>query len=95
MKLSILVAALLAWASSTAFADTPPELQLEVKNMTCAACPITVRKALERVPGVKSIKVDFASRTATVGYDPARATPEAIMKATADAGFPSVVKKGG
>jgi len=95
MKFPILVGSLLVWFSSAALADALPELQLEVKNMSCAVCPITVRKALERVPGVKSIKVDLPSRTATVGYDPALATPEAIMKATADAGFPSVVKKGG
>ena len=28
---------------------------LAVENMSCAACPITVRKALEKVPGVAKV----------------------------------------
>ncbi|KRT56628.1 heavy-metal-associated domain-containing protein [endosymbiont of Ridgeia piscesae] len=38
-----------AQASSTEKVQT---IILEVENMTCSICPITVRKALERVPGV-------------------------------------------
>nr|WP_262422597.1 cation transporter [Brevundimonas denitrificans] len=30
--------------------------------MTCATCPITVRRAMESVPGVNSVEVDFAAR---------------------------------
>jgi periplasmic mercuric ion binding protein len=66
---------------------------LDVTNMDCAACPITVRKALEKVPGVESAKVDFKLKRAVVTFDPARAKPEALTKATTDAGFPSSVKQ--
>ncbi len=66
---------------------------LDVTNMDCAACPITVRKALEKVPGVDSAKVDFKGKRAVVAFDPAKTTPEALTKATADAGFPSSVKQ--
>ena len=38
--------------ASPAFAGTTSTATLDVSNMTCAACPITVRKALEKVPGV-------------------------------------------
>lgn len=55
--------------------------------------PITVRKALEKVPGVDTAKVDFKSKRAVVAFDPAKTTPEALTKATADAGFPSSVKQ--
>ena len=38
--------------------------------MTCAVCPITVKKALEKVPGVTNAKVDFDKETASVTLDP-------------------------
>lgn len=86
---SLLAAAL----ASSAFAAGTQTATLAVANMDCAACPITVRKALEKVPGVGSAKVDFKTRSAVVAFDPAKATPEALTKATADAGYPSTVKQ--
>ena len=37
----------------TLFAGILETVTLDGKNMTCAVCPITVKKALEKVPGVK------------------------------------------
>jgi mercuric ion binding protein len=62
---------------------------LAVENMSCAACPITVRKALEKVPGVARAKVDFDTKTATVTFDPSKATVEDLTWATTEAGYPS------
>lgn len=61
--------------------------------MTCAVCPITVKKSLEKVAGVSAVQVDFGKKTATVTYDPDKAQPEALTKATTSAGFPSTVQK--
>ncbi|NUZ08887.1 mercury resistance system periplasmic binding protein MerP [Piscinibacter koreensis] len=80
-------------AASSAFAGDPRTATLDVTNMTCAACPITVRKALEKVPGVDSAKVDAKTHLAVVTFDPAKTTPQVLTKATADAGFPSSVKQ--
>lgn len=60
-----------------------------VEKMTCAACPITVRKAMRQVEGVKSVTVDFEAKTATVVFDSAVASPEQIGAASADAGYPA------
>jgi len=60
-----------------------------VENMTCAACPITVRKAMQGVEGVKSVDVDFGAKTATVVFDPAVTTPDAIAQASTNAGYPA------
>lgn len=60
-----------------------------VENMTCPLCPVTVKTAMERVNGVKSVDVDFDAKTATVVFDPAQATPGQIAKASADAGYPA------
>ena len=65
---------------------------LDVKGMTCRACPITVSLALRRVPGVIDASADFDSKTATVTYDPDRTTVQALTRATAQAGYPSTVR---
>jgi len=62
---------------------------LAVENMTCAACPITVRKALEKVPGVAKVKVDFDTKTATVTFDPAKTKVDDLTRATTETGYPS------
>lgn len=68
---------------------------LDVKNMTCAMCPITVRKALEKVPGVIKVEAKYEGDGvgwAKVTFDPARTGVEALTKATANAGYPSALK---
>lgn len=65
---------------------------LAVRNMTCPVCPITIRKALEKVPGVLSASVDYSHKTATVTYDPGRTNPVALAKAVTNAGFPATVQ---
>ena len=74
------------------FAGTLQTVTLEVKNMTCAVCPITVKKALESVPGVTDARVDFDKKTASVTFDPDKGSPATLAKATSDAGYPSSVR---
>ena len=90
-SLALVLAALVA--TTSAFAGGTSTATLDVTNMNCAACPITVRKALEKVPGVGSAKVDLKTHRAVVAFDPAKTTPEVLTKATTDAGFPSTVKQ--
>jgi periplasmic mercuric ion binding protein len=78
---------------SILFAGTLQPVTLDVQNMTCAVCPITVKKALERVSGVTDVNVDFDHKTATLSFDPDKACLAALTKATADAGYPSSVHK--
>ncbi len=63
-----------------------------VDKMTCATCPIAVRKAMERVEGVKDVNVDLDSKTATVIYDVSKATADEIGAASTDVGFPATVQ---
>ena len=76
-------------AADVAFAAPPQTATLAVENMTCGTCPIVVKKALERVPGVSSTTVDFDKKTATVTFDPDKATSTKLTQATTEAGFPS------
>jgi len=62
---------------------------LDVENMTCALCPITVSKALKSVDGVTSVKVNMDDKTATVMYDDAVADLTEIADASTFAGYPA------
>jgi mercuric ion binding protein len=88
-----LLIALLAAIPLAVLAATPKTVTLAVQNMTCELCPITVKKSLEKVPGVSAVKVDFDRKTAIVTYDADKAQPEALTKATTNAGYPSTVQK--
>lgn len=66
---------------------------LHVPGMNCKFCPITVRKALKKVPGVVEATVNLESKTATVKYDSTKVNVDVLTKATADAGYPSSENK--
>ncbi|HVC11987.1 MAG TPA: mercury resistance system periplasmic binding protein MerP [Burkholderiales bacterium] len=83
-------AALLAGATFAAAAWAGPRtVTLSVPGMTCPACPITVKTALSRVPGVDKVEIDYPKKTATVVYDDAKTGVAALQSATKDAGYPS------
>jgi mercuric ion binding protein len=86
----ILLSALAAFPFSL-FAGTLQTVTLEVKNMTCAVCPVTVKKALEKVPGVTSAAVNFAKKQAQVTFDDSLANVDKLREATANAGYPSAL----
>jgi periplasmic mercuric ion binding protein len=75
-----------AWAS-------PKTVTLNVSGMTCAACPITVKKALERVGGVSKVDVRYEKKQVLVTFDDAKTNTDALVKATTDAGYPSQLEK--
>jgi len=89
-----LLAALLIGLPVSAFAAAPQTAVLDVQNMTCSMCSITIRKALEKVPGVIGATVDYDRKTATVKYDGEKTNPSVLTKATTNAGFPSTVHSG-
>lgn len=71
-----------AWAS-------PQTVTLNVSGMTCPACPITVKKALEKVAGVSKVEVRFEKKQVLVTFDDAKTNTDALVKATTNAGYPS------
>jgi mercuric ion binding protein len=78
--------------SASAWAATKT-VTLSVPGMTCAACPITVKKALKKVEGVTKTEVSFEKKEATITYDDAKTSVNALLDATKNAGYPSSVKK--
>ncbi|GHL84199.1 periplasmic mercury ion-binding protein [Escherichia coli] len=65
---------------------------LAVPGMTCAACPITVKKA---PPGRRREQGRCGLREARGRrhFDDTKASVQKLTKATADAGYPSSVKQ--
>lgn len=62
---------------------------LSVPGMFCEVCPITVKKALNKVPGVSKIEMSLDRHEAKVTFDDAKTNVEALMRATKEAGYPS------
>ena len=71
-----------AWAASKT-------VTLSVPGMTCAACPITIKKALTDVDGVTAAEVSFDKKEAVVTFDDTKTDVSTLIEATTDAGYPS------
>lgn len=71
-----------AWAASKT-------VTLSVPGMTCAACPITIKKALTDVDGVTDAEVSFDKKEAVVTFDDTKTSVSALIEATANTGYPS------
>ena len=68
-------------------------VSLSVPGMTCAACPITVKRALSKVEGVSKIEVNYANREVVVTFDDATTDANGLTQATEAAGYPSSIKE--
>ncbi len=91
MRISIIAAFVLlslapAWAAQKS-------VTLAVPGMTCPACPVTLKKALLKQPGVSAVAVRYPEKKLVVDYDDAKTSSAEIMKDTASVGFPSTVAK--
>ena len=64
---------------------------LEIGGMSCGHCVAAVRKALEKVPGVKVDDVQIGR--ATVEYDPTTVQDTALREAVDDAGYEVVAAR--
>ena len=89
----LLATLLVASLPPASLAATPQTIVLDVQNMTCSLCSVTIRRSLEKVPGVSQAHIDYDKKTATVKFDADKTTAAALVKATNDAGFPSTVHK--
>ena len=93
MKFKLLTALCVLLASSFATA-AEKTITLNVSDMTCAACPITVKKALNKVPGVSKVSVSLEKNQAVVTFDDSKAQLDTLLNATFAAGYPSTLNGG-
>lgn len=88
---TVLIAGLVL-ASSAALAEVRT-VTLTVPGMTCDLCPLTIKKAISKVPGVLNVDASYEKRQAVVTFDDAKATVEALTRAMASAGYPSKLQQ--
>ena len=67
------------------------ELELEVKGMTCGHCVGSVKKALEGVAGVQSVRVSLPEAKAWVAGSP---DPQALIEAVVEEGYQASLEDG-
>ena len=91
-KVAVFLITLATVFSVPAWAATKT-VTLSVPGMTCAACPVTVKKALSKVDGVEKVVVSYEKKEAIVTYEDAKTNVEALTKATENAGYPSTAKR--
>ena len=77
-------------AAASAVAAGLTRAVVPVEGMTCATCEITVRSAVQRVRGVKSVQVSVATNKASVDFDPAQTGTEQIVSAINATGYHAV-----
>jgi Cu+-exporting ATPase len=71
---------------------TPPTaeqrtIRIPVTGMTCAACQSRVQRTLQKQPGVNDATVNLLLNDATVTFDPATTSPEALVDVIRDVGY--------
>ena len=86
LSFASLIAAPATWAATQT-------VTLSVPGMSCAACPITVKKALSKAEGVSKTEIIIEKREVMVIFDDSKTNVLKLTKATEDAGYPSSVKR--
>ena len=67
--------------------NTNDTVTLAVTGMSCGGCAGSVQRALVQHPGVRSAAVNLAQNDATVDFDPAATSPDALAQAVRSAGY--------
>ena len=83
------------WMTAASAASPAKTVVFDLQNFSCAACRITVEKALDHVPGVMARKVDPASATVRVTFDPTRTSAGGVARAITASGFPAKARQTG
>ncbi|MDQ6694470.1 MAG: heavy metal translocating P-type ATPase [Chloroflexota bacterium] len=76
--------------SSQSTTDTIQEQKLEklrLSGMDCADCALSIQQSLGKMPGVASARVNFATSTAEITYDPALQSHDLLTRRIEELGY--------
>ena len=82
--------AIVAAAEDAGYGVVTESVTIAITDMTCANCADTNQTALESVPGVVEVQVNYATDEARVTYLPGEASTGALYDAVEDAGYSPV-----
>ncbi len=68
-------------------------ISVKVSGMSCAACSSRLEKVLSKMPGVAAARVNLATETATVAYNPKKVDREQIYATIRETGFRPVLSR--
>ena len=60
---------------------------IRIEGMHCHKCEQSIKKALQRMPGVHEVEVDFASGQASVLFDPGAISIGQLIEAVKETGY--------
>ncbi len=63
------------------------KLAFNIEGMSCANCALNIEKALDKVPGLTKVAINFSMERGFVEYDEQQTTPAQILDAVRDAGY--------
>lgn len=63
------------------------KLQLSIGGMACSFCVTSIHKALQRIPGVRSVNVNLAHEEALIEFDPRQVTPAQLKQGLIELGY--------
>ena len=84
--------ALASCLSSSPLLAEDASVTLVLPDMSCAACPTNVKRALARVDGVKSVDVHAGLLEAVVRYDSSKASVDDLLDMVALVGYRATLK---
>ena len=64
---------------------------LTIQGMDCTACAALIERNLTQIQGVRTAKVSFERKVATINYDPRIVVPQTFVKAIAKGGFKAAI----
>jgi Cu+-exporting ATPase len=63
------------------------KVQLPIIDMHCSSCAITIEKEINKLPGIKSVIINYVTETAYVDYDEGNVAVDDIVKAIKSSGY--------
>lgn len=67
---------------------------IPVVGLACASCSANVERRLAELPGVESVSVSLATRSALVDYEPSRISPEVMKREINAIGYDLIIDEG-
>jgi P-type Cu+ transporter len=62
-------------------------VRIPIDGMTCSSCAARLTRTIRRIDGVDVVRVDPASDSAVIAFDPRRVTLEVIAQAITTVGY--------
>jgi len=77
-------------SNPAALATSPQRLTIAIEGMSCVACASRIERRLAKQPGVAEANVNFAAKSASLAFDAAAVSPDALARCIRDLGFTPV-----